>query len=154
VRRAAELGVAGRPQDGEREPAALVLERVDRYVGQAAPPRALVRGIGGQLHDVRRPRQPRAGSAPTEHSRRVDGVGEPRAAGDERTSDDVPRAWRQPPRHPVHPVRQERRRRGCGRHRLDSVPAAAQPLRDLGGVRGRPADVGRPDPADDEHPHA
>ncbi len=60
---------------------------------------------------------------------------------------------RQRPADPVHRVGLGRGRRVGGDRRLDLVPALLQERRHLGRVRGGAADVGRPDPRDDEDLH-
>src|SRR6266508_6045288 len=120
---------------------------------EAAAAGPLERRVARQLDDVGPASRQRAGGAATVHSGRVDDVDVPRARPDKSHAASVADAGRQRARYRAHRVRLRVRRALGRRHDLDVVTATGEEGGHLGRVARRAADVGRPDPGDDQHPH-
>ena len=141
VRGPPQLRVAGDTERANRDIAARVLEFVHVATDEAPPPRALERGVGGQLHDVRPPRRRRARRTAPEHAGRVDDVGPPCATRDLGRRPHVDHPLGQRPGDPVHGILLRCGRNPRSRHDLDLVPVRAQERGHVGRMARRAADV-------------
>jgi hypothetical protein len=148
-----ELDVTREPQQRNRRAAAPMLKLVDVAFDEASAARSFECRIGRELHDVGLACHSRPHSAAAKHPGCVNDVHLARLVMNEPCAAKVPNADAMVPRHRMNRIRPRGRRRVCRRHDLDLVAAIAQELRDVGRVARRPADVGGPDPGNDQHFH-
>jgi len=144
--------VAQRPHEPQaRATAGPGLEPFELGVGESQAPAPLPRGVADHLHDDGKPGEAGTGDRRLLHPRRVDDVEARPVAGDPTDRGGVAHRPRPGARDPHDPVVGPERAFVRGREHRHEMATRAEFVRQIGGVGGGPADVGRKDPRHHHH---